>query len=164
MTRGFHPGRQAFVQHYACDHLDAALLAMPSVGFIAPTDPMWQSTLRAIDTDLVSDSLVYRYDPAASPDGVPGQEGTFSMCTFWYVEALAESGRIDEARLTFEKMLTYSSELGLYSEEVARTGEQIGNFPQAFSHLSLISTAVNLDGCSTPKPDRSGPSRARRLP
>ncbi|MFC3500056.1 glycoside hydrolase family 15 protein [Micromonospora krabiensis] len=145
MTRGFHPGRQAFVQHYACDHLDAALLAMPSVGFIAPTDPMWQSTLRAIDTDLVSDSLVYRYDPAASPDGVPGQEGTFSMCTFWYVEALAESGRIDEARLTFEKMLTYSSELGLYSEEVARTGEQIGNFPQAFSHLSLISTAVNLD-------------------
>ncbi|MFI7608270.1 glycoside hydrolase family 15 protein [Micromonospora sp. NPDC049366] len=145
MTRGFHPGRDAFVQHYACDYLDAALLAMPSVGFIAPTDPMWQSTLRAIDADLVSDSLVYRYDPTASPDGLPGEEGTFSMCTFWYVEALAEAGRIDDARLTFEKMLTYSSELGLYSEEIAPTGEQIGNFPQAFSHLSLISTAVNLD-------------------
>ncbi|MFI5927326.1 glycoside hydrolase family 15 protein [Micromonospora sp. NPDC051543] len=145
IARGFHPGRQAFVQHYRTDITDASLLAMPGVGFIAPNDPMWLSTLRAIDNELVSDSLVYRYDPEASPDGLVGSEGTFSMCTFWYVQALAQSGRLDDARLTFEKMLTYSTPLGLYSEEIAPTGEQIGNFPQAFSHLSLISTAHHLD-------------------
>ncbi|WP_406079344.1 glycoside hydrolase family 15 protein [Micromonospora sp. NBC_00858] len=145
MARGFHPGRGAFVQHYATDVLDASLLAMPGVGLVSSMDPMWQSTLRAMDADLVSDSLVYRYDPTASPDGLPGQENTFTMCTFWYVRALAESGRLDDATLTFEKMLTYSSPLGLYSEEIAPTGEQTGNFPQAFSHLSLIGTAVSLD-------------------
>ncbi|WP_433118394.1 glycoside hydrolase family 15 protein [Micromonospora sp. CA-246542] len=145
IARGFHRGRQAFVQHYGSDITDASLLAMPGVGFIAPNDPMWLSTMRAIDNELVSDSLVYRYDPKASPDGLAGSEGTFSMCTFWYVQALAQSGRLDDARLTFEKMLTYSTPLGLYSEEIAPTGEQIGNFPQAFSHLSLISTAHHLD-------------------
>jgi GH15 family glucan-1,4-alpha-glucosidase len=118
---------------------------MPLVGFIAPTDPMWRSTLRAMDDELVSDSLVYRYDPSASPDGLRGSEGTFTMCTFWYVEALARSGRLDDARLTFEKMLTYANRLGLYSEEIAATGEQIGNFPQAFSHLALINAALTLD-------------------
>ncbi|SCF28195.1 Glucoamylase (glucan-1,4-alpha-glucosidase), GH15 family [Micromonospora purpureochromogenes] len=156
MSRGFHPGRRAFVQHYATDVLDAALLAMPSIGFVTPTDPMWQSTLRAMDDELVSDSLVYRYDPAASPDGLPGNESTFTMCSFWYVEALAQSGRLDEARLTFEKMLTYSTHLGLYSEEIAPTGEQTGNFPQAFSHLSLISTAVNLDRLLDARPSPLG--------
>jgi len=145
MERGFHPKREAFVQHYATDVLDASLLYMPLVGFIAPTDPMWQSTLRAMDEELVSDSLVYRYDPAASPDGLRGSEGTFTICSFWYVDALARSNRLEDARLTFEKMLTYSNYLGLYSEEIAPTGEQIGNFPQAFSHLALISAAVNLD-------------------
>ncbi len=145
MERGFHPKREAFVQHYATDVLDASLLYMPLVGFIAPTDPMWQSTLRAMDSELVSDSLVYRYDPLASPDGLLGSEGTFTICTFWYVDALARSGRLEDARLTFEKMLTYSNHLGLYSEEIAPTGEQIGNFPQAFSHLALISAAMNLD-------------------
>jgi GH15 family glucan-1,4-alpha-glucosidase len=145
MERGFDPEREAFVQHYATHVLDAALLYMPLVGFIAPNDPMWQSTLRAIDEELVSDSLVYRYDPAASPDGLRGSEGTFTICSFWYVDALARSGRLDDARFTFEKMLTYSSRLGLYSEEIGPTGEQIGNFPQAFSHLALISAAMNLD-------------------
>ncbi|MFG3552833.1 glycoside hydrolase family 15 protein [Micromonospora sp. NPDC047557] len=145
MNRGFHPGRRAFVQHYGTDITDASLLAMPGLGFIAPNDPMWLSTLRAMDNELVSDSLVYRYDPNASPDGLAGSEGTFSMCTFWYVQALAQSGRLDDAQLTFEKMLTYSTPLGLYSEEIAPTGEQIGNFPQAFSHLSLISTAHHLN-------------------
>jgi GH15 family glucan-1,4-alpha-glucosidase len=145
MERGFHPKREAFVQHYTTDVLDASLLYMPLVNFIAPTDPKWQSTLRAMDEELVSDSLVYRYDPAASPDGLRGSEGTFTICSFWYVDALARSGRLEEARLTFEKMLTYSNHLGLYSEEIAPTGEQIGNFPQAFSHLSLITAAVNLD-------------------
>jgi GH15 family glucan-1,4-alpha-glucosidase len=145
MDRGFHPKREAFVQHYNTEVLDASLLYMPLVNFIAPTDPRWQSTLRAMDGELVSDSLVYRYDPTASPDGLRGSEGTFTICSFWYVDALARSGRLDDARLTFEKMLTYSNHLGLYSEEIAPTGEQIGNFPQAFSHLSLISAAMNLD-------------------
>ena len=145
MERGFHPKREAFVQHYDTEVLDASLLYMPLVGFVAPTDPMWQSTLRAMDQELVSDSLVYRYDPQASPDGLRGSEGTFTICSFWYVDALARSGRLDDARITFEKMLTYASPLGLYSEEIAPTGEQIGNFPQAFSHLSLISAAMNLD-------------------
>ena len=106
---------------------------------------MWQSTLAAMERELVSDSLVYRYNPSASPDGLAGDEGTFSLCTFWYVGALAQSGRLEEARLTFEKMHTYANHLGLYSEEIGSTGEQLGNFPQAFSHLSLISAAVNLD-------------------
>jgi GH15 family glucan-1,4-alpha-glucosidase len=145
MERGFHPKREAFVQHYDTEVLDASLLYMPLVGFVSPTDPMWQSTLRAMDQELVSDSLVYRYDPQASPDGLRGSEGTFTICSFWYVDALARSGRLDDARITFEKMLTYASPLGLYSEEIAPTGEQIGNFPQAFSHLSLISAAMNLD-------------------
>jgi GH15 family glucan-1,4-alpha-glucosidase len=94
---------------------------------------------------LVSDSLVYRYNAQASPDGLAGREGTFSICTFWYVEALARAGRVDEARLIFEKMLTYANHLGLYAEQIGPTGEQLGNFPQAFTHLALISAAVNLD-------------------
>jgi GH15 family glucan-1,4-alpha-glucosidase len=110
-----------------------------------PRDPMWLSTLAAMERELVSDSLVYRYNPSASPDGLRGDEGTFSLCTFWYVDALARAGRLDDARLTFEKMHTYANRLGLYSEEISSTGEQLGNFPQAFSHLSLISAAVNLD-------------------
>ncbi|MDM4719067.1 glycoside hydrolase family 15 protein [Micromonospora sp. WMMA1363] len=145
MRRGFHPGRQAFVQHYATDVLDASLLVMPAAGFVSPTDPLWRSTLLAVEAELVSDSLVYRYDPSAAPDGLPDDEGTFTMCTFWYVQALAEAGRLEDARLTFEKMLTYASPLGLYSEEIAPTGAQTGNFPQALSHLSLISTATLLD-------------------
>jgi GH15 family glucan-1,4-alpha-glucosidase len=145
MDRGWSPKRQAFVQHYGTDVLDASVLLMPLTKFIAPTDPRWLSTLDAISDELVSDSLVYRYDPAASPDGLEGDEGTFSICTFWYVEALAWAGRLDEARLAFEKMLTYGNHLGLYSEEIGPTGEQLGNFPQAFTHLALISAAFNLD-------------------
>jgi len=143
--RGWSREREAFVQHYDTKVLDAALLYMPLVGFVPPHDPMWLSTLRAMDQELVSDSLVYRYDPAASPDGLRGAEGTFSMCTFWYVDALARSGRLNDARLTFEKMLTYANHLGLYAEEIGPTGEQLGNFPQAFSHLALITAAMNLD-------------------
>jgi GH15 family glucan-1,4-alpha-glucosidase len=145
MQRGWNPEREAFVQHYTSDVLDASLLLMPLVGFVAPRDPMWLSTLRAMDQELVSDSLVYRYDPSASPDGLRGTEGTFSICTFWYVDALARSGRLEDARLTLEKMSTYANHLGLYSEEIGLTGEALGNFPQAFSHLALINAAMNLD-------------------
>jgi len=146
MTRGWHPQRRAFVQHYDTDVLDSALLRMSTVGFVTPRDPMWLSTLDAMDGELVTDSLVYRYDPEASPDGLRGSEGTFSLCTFSYVDALARAGRLERARLIFEKMLTYANHVGLYSEEIALTGEQIGNFPQAFTHLALIDAAVTLDG------------------
>jgi GH15 family glucan-1,4-alpha-glucosidase len=145
MERGWNPTRQAFVQHYDTDVLDASLLLMPLCKFIAPTDPRWISTLDAISAELVSDSLVYRYNVAVSPDGVAGEEATFSLCSFWWVEALARAGRLDEARLTFEKMLSYANHVGLYSEEIGPTGEQLGNFPQAFTHLALISAAFNLD-------------------
>jgi GH15 family glucan-1,4-alpha-glucosidase len=145
MNRGWSSERQAFVQHYGSDVLDASILLMPLVLFIAPRDPRWLSTLDAIGDELVSDSLVYRYNVEASPDGLQGDEGTFSMCSFWYVEALTRAGRVDEARLAFEKMLTYANHLGLYAEEIGPTGEQLGNFPQAFTHLALISAAYNLD-------------------
>jgi GH15 family glucan-1,4-alpha-glucosidase len=145
MARGLNRERGAFVQHYDTEVLDASILLMPLVKFIAPTDPRWLSTLDAVSRELVSDSLVYRYNPKASPDGLRGDEGTFSMCTFWYVEALARAGRLDQARVVFEKMLTYANHLGLYAEQIGRTGEQLGNFPQAFTHLALISAAINLD-------------------
>jgi GH15 family glucan-1,4-alpha-glucosidase len=145
MERGWNSKIGAFTQHYDTEVLDSSLLMMPLMGFIAPRDPMWLSTLAAMDRELVSDSLVYRYNPSASPDGLAGDEGTFSLCTFWYVDALARAGRLDDARLTFEKMHTYTNHLGLYSEEISSTGEQIGNFPQAFSHLSMINAAINLD-------------------
>jgi GH15 family glucan-1,4-alpha-glucosidase len=145
MERGWNRKVGAFTQHYETEVLDSSLLMMPLLGFIAPRDPMWLSTLNAMDRELVSDSLVYRYNPSASPDGLAGDEGTFSLCTFWYVQALARAGRLDDARLTFEKMHTYANHLGLYSEEISSTGEQLGNFPQAFSHLSLIAAAVNVN-------------------
>jgi len=145
MDKGWNESRGAFVQNYGSEVLDASLLLMPLVKFISPTDPRWLSTLDAISEELVSDSLVYRYNPEASPDGLEGNEGTFSMCSFWYVEALTRAGRTDEARLAFEKMLTYANHLGLYAEEIGPSGEQLGNFPQAFTHLALVSAAFNLD-------------------
>jgi GH15 family glucan-1,4-alpha-glucosidase len=145
MERGWNKKRRAFVQYHDSDIMDAALLAMPFTGFVVPQDPMWLSTLDAIEQELVSDSLVYRYNPSASPDGLPGAEGTFSICSFWYVDALTRSGRLQKARYVFDKMLTYANHLGLYSEEIGPAGEQLGNFPQAFSHLSLIGAATTLD-------------------
>ncbi|MEQ7129131.1 glycoside hydrolase family 15 protein [Actinopolymorpha sp. B11F2] len=145
MRHGWSDTRQAFVQHEGDDVLDAAVLMMPLAKFVSPTDPKWLATLNALTEDLVSDSLVYRYDPQASPDGLRGVEGTFSICSFWYVEALTRAGRVEEARLAFEKMLTYANHLGLYAEQISHTGEQQGNFPQAFTHLALISAAFNLD-------------------
>ena len=145
MDRGWSPRLKAFTQYEGGDVLDAAVLLMPLVKFIAPTDPKWLSTLDALTETLVSDSLVYRYDPQASPDGLRGAEGTFSACSFWYVEALTRAGRLEEARVAFEKMLTYANHLGLYAEQIGRAGEQQGNFPQALTHLALISAAFNLD-------------------
>jgi pentatricopeptide repeat protein len=143
--RGWNEKVGAFTQHYGTDVVDSSLLLMPLEGFIGPRDPMWLSTMRVIDEQLVSDSLVYRYNPAASPDGLHGDEGTFSLCTFLYVDALARTGKLDEAVLIFEKMQTYGNHLGLFSEEIGSTGEQLGNFPQAFTHLSLINAAITLN-------------------
>jgi GH15 family glucan-1,4-alpha-glucosidase len=145
MHHGWSAARHAFVQHEGDDVLDAAVLMMPLVKFISPTDPKFLSTLDELGASLVSDSLVYRYDPEASPDGLRGHEGTFSVCSFWHVEALARAGRLAEARLAFEKVLTYANHLGLHAEQISRTGEQQGNFPQALTHLALISAAFNLD-------------------
>jgi GH15 family glucan-1,4-alpha-glucosidase len=145
VERGWHDKRQAFVQHYDTDVLDASLLLMPRVGFVSPRDPDWLSTLDAMGEELVSDSLVYRYDPTASPDGLRGSEGTFNLCSFFYVEALARSGRLDQAHHAFDKMLTYANHVGLFAEEIGPSGEQLGNFPQAFTHLALVTAAMALD-------------------
>ncbi|WP_406001028.1 glycoside hydrolase family 15 protein [Streptomyces sp. NBC_00829] len=145
MERGWSEKERAFVQHYDGDVLDASLLLMPRVGFVAPRAAPWLSTLDAMYRKLVSDSLVYRYDPSASPDGLRGSEGTFSLCTFLYVDALARAGRLTQARYTFEKMQTYANHVGLFAEEIGPSGEQLGNFPQAFTHLSLIMAALTLD-------------------
>ena len=145
----------AFVQYEGGDVLDASNLLMPVVGFITPTDGKWISTLSAMDRTLVSDSLVYRYDPKASPDGLRGSEGTFSLCTFFYVDALTRTGRLQDALLTFEKMLTYANHVGLFSEEIGLSGEQLGNFPQAFTHLSLINAAVQLNAALDNPTDRN---------
>jgi GH15 family glucan-1,4-alpha-glucosidase len=144
MDRGFSTSRNSFVQSLDSDILDAAMLLAPMVKFVAPGDPRMLGTLEAIKETLESDQLVRRYDPRVAPDGVGGHEGTFSMCTFWLTEALARSGNLSAARLTFEKMLGYANHLGLYSEQIGQTGEALGNFPQAFTHLGLISAAVNI--------------------
>jgi len=135
----------AFMQHEGGDTLDAGVLLMPMLKLVAPNDPRFVSTLAEVEKRLVTDSLVFRYDLDHSSDGLDGREGTFSLCSFWYVEALTRLGRLDDARLALEKMFTYANHLGLYAEQVGLTGEQLGNFPQAFTHLSLISAAINLD-------------------
>ena len=146
MANGWNDEIGAFVQYYGSDVLDASNLLLPLVKFMGPNDPRMVATLERTQEVLVSDSLVYRYDPEkAASDGIPGSEGTFSICTFWLVECLTRSGRLDEARLIFEKMLTYANHLGLYAEEIGPSGEALGNFPQAFTHLALISAAFNLD-------------------
>jgi pentatricopeptide repeat protein len=146
MTRGWSPGRRSFVQYYGGEVLDASNLLMPLVKFVGPTDPRMLSTLDAIQRELSSDSLVYRYDPEmAAADGLGDREGSFSLCSFWLVECLTRAGRLDEARLVFEKMLSYANHVGLYAEQIGESGEALGNFPQAFTHLGLISAAWDLN-------------------
>ncbi len=137
---------QAFVQYKGARTLDAGALIMPLVRFISPRDPRFLATLKAIEAELVSDSLVYRYctDERYS-DGLVGQEGTFSLCSFWYVECLSRAGDIEKARYYFEKMLGYGNHLGLFAEQLGPRGEHLGNFPQAFTHLALISAAYDLN-------------------
>jgi GH15 family glucan-1,4-alpha-glucosidase len=155
MEKGWSEERQAFIQYYGSNNLDASNLMMPLVFFIALTDPLMLKTLDATlkspdQGGLVTNSHVYRYNVHESPDGLEGHEGTFNICTFWLVEALTRAGkaypdRLEEARLMFEQMLGYSNHLGIYSEEIGIGGEALGNTPQAFTHLALISAAFNLD-------------------
>lgn len=154
-TNFWNDDLQSFVQSKHSDVLDAACLVMPLVRFIGPRDPKWLSTMKAVKEQLLSDSLVYRYLPSGAKDlaeghinemdGIEGTEGTFSMCSFWYVECLSRSGDLQQARFLFEKMLGYANHLGLFGEELGLRGEQLGNFPQAFTHLALISAAYDLD-------------------
>jgi GH15 family glucan-1,4-alpha-glucosidase len=140
------PRLEAFVGVKGTTRLDAACLIMPLVRFISATDPRWLSTLRAVEQRLVEDSLVYRYEiEGPETDGLEGAEGSFSICSFWYIECLSRSGDLQKARFLFEKMLGYASHVGLYAEEIGPAGEHLGNYPQAFTHLALISAAYDLD-------------------
>jgi len=146
---------KAFVQAKGTKDLDAAALLMPLMRFISPVDPMWLSTMKAIEEHLVEDTLVRRYEVERTQvDGLPGSEGSFTACSFWYVECLARAGELEKAQLLFEKLLGYANHLGLYSEELGADGRHLGNFPQAFTHLALISAASYLDRAL------SGPSDA----
>lgn len=155
MQRGWNEERSAFVQQFDGSALDASLLIMPLVFFVSPTDPRMLKTIDAINRSpaeggLVSDGLVFRYDVDKTPDGLKGTEGTFNLCTFWLVEALTRAShsdpeRLDHARFLFEQILGYANHLGLYGEQVGHRGQALGNFPQALTHLALISAAFNLD-------------------
>jgi GH15 family glucan-1,4-alpha-glucosidase len=155
LQKAWSDKHRAFVQTYGQEGLDAANLIMPLVFFMSPTDPRMLSTIDAIKASpaqggLTSDGLVYRYNASQSADGFSDKEGTFNICSFWLVEALtragrADKGRLDEARLMFEKMLSYANHLGLFAEQIGPCGEALGNFPQAFTHIALISAAYNLD-------------------
>jgi GH15 family glucan-1,4-alpha-glucosidase len=137
---------KAFVQSKGSKDLDASVLLMPLMRFISPVDPLWRSTLRAIEDRLIEDTLVYRYEAERTRvDGLPGGEGSFTACSFWYIECLARSGDLEKAQLLFEKMLGYANHLGLYSEQLGSNGQHLGNFPQALTHLALISAATYLD-------------------
>jgi GH15 family glucan-1,4-alpha-glucosidase len=146
MQHGWSERRQSFVQYYGSEAVDASALLMVLTKFAGPTDPRILSTLERVHAELTSDAQVYRYQPSeAADDGVGGPEGTFNACSFWLAESLARAGRIDEARLLLEKMLTYSNHVGLYAEEMGPIGEALGNFPQAFTHLSLITACYHVD-------------------
>ena len=155
LAKGWNEDLQSFVQHYGSESLDAANLMMALTFFMSPTDPRMLKTLDATlrptsRGGLTANSLVYRYNLEHTADGLSGEEGTFNICTFWLVEALTRAGvndhaRLENARLMFERMLGFANHLGLYAEETGHRGEALGNFPQAFTHLALISAAFNLD-------------------
>ena len=146
MTEAWNEKKGAFTQYFGSDACDASLLMMPLMRFVSPTDPRMLSTLDAVRRELASDSLVLRYEVGkAARDGLPGCEGSFSACSFWLVEAMARAGQLEEAQLLFEKLLSYANHLGLFSEEIGAQGELLGNFPQALTHLGLISAAYAID-------------------
>jgi GH15 family glucan-1,4-alpha-glucosidase len=147
MQKGWHQGKGAFTQYFDSDAIDASVLLMPLMRFVSPTDPRMVSTIKQVRQELTEDCLTRRYNIGeAARDGFPGGEGFFTVCSFWLVEAMARAGFAEEARLLFEKMLSFANHLGLFSEQIGSKGELLGNFPQALTHLGLISAAHNLDG------------------
>jgi GH15 family glucan-1,4-alpha-glucosidase len=146
MEEGWSEEKQSFIQYYGSDAIDASSLLLTITNFIGAKEPRMLSTVQRIQRALTSGALVHRYDPQnAASDGLSGQEGTFSACSFWLVENLARAGKVDEARLMLEKLLSYSNHVGLYAEEISTTGEALGNYPQAFTHLALITACTRLD-------------------
>jgi GH15 family glucan-1,4-alpha-glucosidase len=136
----------AWVQYKGAKNVDASVLLMSLMHFISPREPRWLSTLKVVEEQLGVDVLLYRYkNGEASFDGLEGEEGTFNMCSFWFIESLAKSGEVAKALDSFEKMIGYANHLGLFSEEIGHKAEHLGNFPQAFTHLALISAALEID-------------------
>jgi GH15 family glucan-1,4-alpha-glucosidase len=154
-ARGFDARRNAFVQRYGSDDLDAALLMMPLVGFLPATDPRVRSTVAAIQTDLSRDGLIERYTTHPGVDGLPPGEGVFLPCSFWLADNLVLQGRVDEARELFTRLLGLANDVGLLSEEYDPAAQRmLGNFPQAFTHVAAINTACNLSRPRGPAADR----------
>jgi GH15 family glucan-1,4-alpha-glucosidase len=143
--RGYDAAAGTFVQAYGTTRLDAALLLIPLVGFLPASDPRVRGTVAAVERHLLRDGFVQRYDTAATDDGLPAGEGAFLACSFWLADNYALAGRVDEARALFERLLAVRSDVGLLSEEYdPRARRLVGNFPQALSHVALVSTAFNL--------------------
>ena len=144
--KGYDAERNTFTQYYGSTQLDAALLLIPQVGFLPATDPRVAGTVEAIQRELVHDGFVMRYIPDKdAADGLPPGEGAFLACSFWLVNDLAMLGRLEEAQALFDRLLSLRNDLGLFSEEYDQEHQRlIGNFPQAFTHLTLIASAVAL--------------------
>jgi GH15 family glucan-1,4-alpha-glucosidase len=160
--KGFNPSRGAFVQYYGSDALDASLLMMPLVGFLPARDPRVVGTVEAIQRELMSDGLVHRYRTETVVDGLPPGEGVFLPCTFWLADCLEAMGRHEEAHEIFSRLLALRNDVGLLSEEYdPKLKRQLGNFPQAFSHISLINTAYNISMARGPAKHRASPDQNR---
>jgi GH15 family glucan-1,4-alpha-glucosidase len=154
--RGFDRQRGCFVQAYGSKQLDASLLMLPTTGFLPADDPRIHGTIAAIERELVCEGFVMRYDTAETEDGLPPGEGVFLACSFWLADAYVMLGRLDEARALFERLLALRNDVGLLSEEYdTRLRRQVGNFPQAFSHVALVNTAHNLSHAAKPVHQRS---------
>jgi GH15 family glucan-1,4-alpha-glucosidase len=156
-AKAFNRGIGAFVQTYGSDQLDASALLIPAVGFLPPHDIRVKSTIEAIERELISDGFVVRYDTGASKDGLPKGEGAFLACSFWLADAYVLLGRREDARKLFERLLSLRNDLGLLSEEYDPAAKrQLGNFPQAFSHIAMVATAHNIARAEKPCEQRSG--------
>jgi GH15 family glucan-1,4-alpha-glucosidase len=156
LTKGYDPERNTFVQHYDTKEVDASLLLLGQIGFIAPDDPRMLGTVAAIEADLLRDGLVMRYRTESGVDGLPGDENPFLACSFWLVRQYAHSGRLEDARVLMDRLVGLSNDLGLLSEEYdVAGGRQAGNFPQAFSHLALVRAA---DAIATATGTRAAPN------
>jgi GH15 family glucan-1,4-alpha-glucosidase len=150
------------VRAYGTQHLDASLLLLPAVGFLPPTDPRIHGTIAAIERDLLIDGLVMRYDTRAAPDGLPAGEGVFLACSFWLADAYVLLGRLDDAERLFRRLLSLRNDVGLLAEEYDVTRQrQVGNFPQAFSHIALVNTAYNLTHVRKPIEQRAERGREK---